>query len=176
LLNQKYYPTKKKSTKVESIYRSGKHNAKKIGYASIADYMTLDEFKIWYLCQKQECAICLRTDKLAVDHSHDTGEPIGILCHMHNNAEGHIRTVKLAESLLEYIKRKTNNMPSFQMHFGKNGEVIIDTIKGIPEGSNECLGLTGAYEQSLGTPIARTMLNGADSDYADINIQSGENA
>jgi len=65
-------------------------------------------------------------------------------------------------------------MPSFEMHFGTNGEVLVNNIKGIAPGDSECLNLTSPYEQSLGVPIVRQSI--ASFEQVDINIQSGENA
>lgn len=85
-------------------YTISKSKSSKRNYASIADYMTREEFINWYSIQPQKCVICASTEKLCVDHCHKTGRPRGILCHKHNLIEGRIGTIKETEALLLYMK------------------------------------------------------------------------
>jgi hypothetical protein len=100
--NKKYelkYPARK-------IYRTSREHAKERNHLSICDYMTLEDFEIWYNTQIKECAICKTTENLCVDHDHTTGKPIGILCDNHNRVEGLLGSIENTEAMLLYMKRK----------------------------------------------------------------------
>lgn len=50
-------------------------------------------------------------------------------------------------------------MPSFEIIFGKTGDVEIGNITGVTPNTNECLDLTNGYERALGVPVARTRVD-----------------
>lgn len=50
--------------------------------------MTLLEFDAMVDSQQNKCAICKKSNKLVVDHDHDTGKVRGLLCDRCNTALG----------------------------------------------------------------------------------------
>jgi hypothetical protein len=88
------------------IYIASKSAAKRRNHLSIADFMTRDEFEIWYNKQILVCAVCKTTENLCVDHNHETGKPRGILCNDCNLAEGKLKTIENVKALLNYMENQ----------------------------------------------------------------------
>lgn len=53
-------------------------------------------------------------------------------------------------------------MASFEIIFGKTGNVEIHKITGVTPNTNECLDLTKSYERALGVPIARARVDNTE--------------
>jgi hypothetical protein len=51
-------------------------------------------------------------------------------------------------------------MPGFQIHFGNDGNVIVDNIEGAPGG--QCMDLTAPYENALGVKERIEILEGCE--------------
>jgi hypothetical protein len=62
--------------------RASRARAKKHGFAN------RDEMFAWVEARGNKCAICGGTEKMHIDHNHETGELRGLLCHHHNTGIG----------------------------------------------------------------------------------------
>jgi hypothetical protein len=69
--------------------------------------LTPEQYEAMKKAQRGRCAICNReTDKLVIDHNHDTGTVRSLLCNNCNLAIGHLREdVATAEAVAYYLRR-----------------------------------------------------------------------
>ena len=89
--------------------------------------LTLEQFKAMETEQNGVCAICFRPEKLqdwrngrvrrlAVDHSHTTGENRGLLCYDCNVSLGRMgESVERLEAMIRYIKKHAHPAPDLRI-------------------------------------------------------------
>lgn len=69
--------------------------------------ITLDQRNEMAISQNQQCKICLRNEKLVVDHDHKTAKIRGLLCHACNKSIGLIRDNAItAQRMGDYLLKE----------------------------------------------------------------------
>lgn len=108
---EKYKEQKRKYFKCHPFARrlaSLKGQSRKRGYTPPT--ITAQELQQLFESSDGLCGCCKEPMlKWCIDHDHKTGRVRGIVCSDCNWAEGHIRTVKRAQALMEYIKKNEDN-------------------------------------------------------------------
>jgi hypothetical protein len=102
-----------KNSKMANGYDSSCKACKKAGYNStvakekyiLRKYqLTMETFR---KLMNDGCEICGDTEKLVLDHNHDTGAFRGCLCHRCNTAIGQFKdSIEVMENAINYIKEK----------------------------------------------------------------------
>lgn len=93
----------------DSIARKKEYHWRKLG---IREFTFTDYQALWNL-QNGKCAICLREEKLAVDHDHQTGRVRGLLCDYCNRRLMLSRnTVEIFRRAIAYLTANTPAQPS----------------------------------------------------------------
>ena len=100
-----YYLTNKEKIK-QNVYKNRTPEQRR-DYALRSKYgITLIDYNIMHEEQEGKCFTChTYSDKLVVDHNHDTGEVRALLCNHCNSALGFSReSILVLENLIKYIE------------------------------------------------------------------------
>jgi hypothetical protein len=69
--------------------------------------MTVEEYKAFLASHGNRCGVCQSTEKLGIDHDHETGRKRGVLCKRCNMALGYIKDdIRKAYGLVDYISKR----------------------------------------------------------------------
>ena len=75
-------------------------------HASIKYKLNLSWEEVQEITSPGKCAACGSTNRLCIDHDHETNEPRGLLCHNCNTAIGLVGdNLETLSNLIEYLKK-----------------------------------------------------------------------